>query len=225
MLDDYLDFAKGYPALFTNPADGGFTIILNQSEIQKVEVETAVRLKAKGLPPEWAKVGIAYRDQYLLLLRDAVRFPDGSLGTYIRFVDISPSVPGVAILPVYQEQILLLRHFRHATRTWHYEIPRGFGIEGTVEANARRELEEEIGASASRLISLGLMYPDTGISSQQVALLFAEVAYYGQVEIAEAITELLPTPVPVFERMIRQNEISDGFTLAAYARAKVYGLL
>jgi len=35
----------------------------------------------------------------------------------------------------------------------------------------------------------------------------------------------LPTPVSEFERMIRDNEIADGFTLAAYARAKLRGLL
>lgn len=225
MLADYLAFAKSHPALFANPPEGGYTIILDETEIHKVEAETAEKLKAGWLPAEWAKVGIVYRDQYLLLLRDAVCFPDGSVGTYIRFVDLWPDVPGVVILPVYQGQILLIRHFRHATRTWHIEIPRGFGIEGSTEENARRELEEEIGGIASRLVSLGLIHPDTGMSSQRVALFYADVASHGQPEVKEAITEILPTPVPEFERMIREDEITDSFTLAAYARAKVCGLL
>lgn len=224
-LADYLAFAESHPALFINPPEGGYNILLDETAIQKVEAETEEELKARWLPAEWAKVGIVYQDQYLFLLRDAVRFPDGSVGTYIRFVDRYPGALGVVILPMYQRQILLIKHFRHATRTWHFEVPRGFGIEGSTEENARRELEEEIGATASRVVSLGLMHPDTGMSSQQVALFYADVASYGQIEAEEAITELLPTPVTEFERMIRENEITDGFTLTVYARAKVHGLL
>jgi len=175
---------------------------------------------------EWSQVGIAFRDQYLLLLRDAVRFPDGTVGTYIRFVDPRDGVPGVIVLPIYQGQILLLRHFRHATRSWHLEIPRGFGWQGlTSEESASRELEEEIGATPSRLVSLGQTYPNTGMTSECDELFYAEVESYGNAEAQEAIIEILPTSLPEFERMLRENEITDGFTLAAYARAKLKGLL
>ena len=106
------------------------------------------------------------------------------------------------------------------------EIPRGFGTKGlSSEENARRELEEEIGATISRLVSLGQTYPNTGMTSECDELFFAEVELYGNVEIEEAITDILPTPVSEFERMIRDNEITDGFTLAAYVRAKLKGLL
>ena len=77
-----------------------------------------------------------------------------------------------------------------------------------------------MGATIKHLVSLGLIYPDTGMSSSRVALFYAEIAFYGNVEAAEAITGLLPTP----ERLIRENEITDGFTLAAYARVKALGL-
>src|SRR5437879_337758 len=148
----------------------------------------AQRLKPKHLPTEWAQVGIAYQDQYRMILRDAVRFPNGLLGTYVRIV--RDGAPGVITLPVYQGQVLLIRHFRHATRTWHLEIPRGFGTKGlTSEENAKRELEEEIGAKPSRLISLGQIYPNTGMTSECNELFFAEVESYGNVEIEEAITD------------------------------------
>lgn len=224
-LADYLDFARIRPELFVNPHDGGFTILLDEHEIREAESQVAGQLEASGRPTTWACVGIVYQDQYVMALRDAVRFPDGSLGTYIRFVDQYPGILGVAILPRYQEQFLLIRHFRHATRSWHLEIPRGFGIETLSEENARRELKEETGATAVRLVSLGLTYPDTGMSSSHVALFYAEIEYFGQPEVVEAISNLLPTSLPDFERMIRENEITDGFTLAAYARAKASGLL
>jgi ADP-ribose pyrophosphatase len=225
-LADYLAFAKSHPALFANPSEGGVTILLDEDEIRQAEAQMAHWLESKGMPAEWARVGIAYQDQYLLILRDAVRFPGGFLGTYIRLVGEEDDPPGVIVLPLYQGQVLLIRHFRHATRTWHIEIPRGFGKKGlSSEENARREVEEEIGATISRLHSLGPMYPDAAASTECDVLFFAEIASYGKVEVEEAISELLPTSVSEFERMIRENVITDGFTLAAFARAKAKGLL
>ena len=225
-LADYLAFAKAHPALFVNPPEGGIVILLDEHEIQETEAQMAQWLGLLDMPAEWARVGIVYQDQYVRILRDAVRFPTGLLGTYIRFVGKGDDPPGVIILPFYQGQVLLIRHFRHATRTWHIEIPRGFGKQGySSEENARRELEEEIGATISRLIPLGSVYPDASMSTECNALFFAEVTSYGKAEEEEAIISILPVSVAEFERMISENEITDGFTLAAYALAKAQGLL
>ena len=192
-LADYLAFAKAHPALFVNPSQGGITILLDENEIREAEAQMAQWLQTKGMPSECAQVGIAYRDQYVLLLRDAVRFPNGSLGTYIRSVGADRSTPGVVVLSVYQGQVLLIRHFRHATRTWHLGIPSGFGMPGlSSEENAKRELEEEVAAIVSRLIPLGLVHLDVHTGADYVELFFAEVESYGEVEVQEGITELLP---------------------------------
>lgn len=225
-LDDYLAFAKSHPDLFVNPPHGGFEILLDEGEIREVEAQTAQRLAKKGLPRKWAEVGIAYRDQYLFVLRDAVRFPGGFLGSYIRIVGDEDKTPGVVVLPHYKEKVLLLRHFRHATRTWHLELPRGFGMKGlSSEEMALKELQEEIGGTASRLLSLGQIHPDTGMTSECDELFFAEVESYSDAEVFEGIIEILPTAVPELEHLIRENEITDGFTIAAYMRAKLGGLL
>ena len=225
-LADYLAFARANPMLFVNPPDGGITILLDEDEIREAEAQMAHWLESKGMPEEWSRVGIVYHDQYARLLRDAVRFPGGFLGTYIRSVGKGDDTPGVIILPLYNGQVLLIRHFRHATRTWHIEIPRGFGKKGlSSEENARREMKEETGATISRLVSLGSTYPDAAVSTECDALFYAEIESYGMAQEKEAITEILPTSVPEFERMIRENEITDGFTLAAYARAKAHSLL
>lgn len=225
-LADYFAFARTNPALFVNPYGAGFVVILEEEDIHATELQMAQRLKAENLPTSWAQVGIVYQDQYTMMLRDAVRFPDGSLGTYIRLVSEENSPPGVIILPLHQDHVLLIRHFRHATRTWHMEIPRGFGTQGfSAEENACRELKEEIGAIPSRIVSLGQIYPNTGMSLECDEIFYVEVESYGDAEALEAIAEIQPTPVPEFERMIRENVITDGFTLAAYARAKALGLL
>lgn len=200
-LEDYFAFAKTHPTLFVNPQGGGFTILLDEAEIRKAESQMVQWLKAKGLPTEWAQVGIAFQDQYAMILRDAVRFPN-------------------------RGQVLLIRHFRHATRTWHIEIPRGFGTRGfSSEENAQRELKEEIGATIARLVSLGKVYLDAGAEAGYNDFFYAEIESYGQLEADEGIVELLPTAQSEFERMIRENELTDGFTLTAYALAKAQRLL
>lgn len=193
--------------------------------MDEAEAFMADQLRRDGAPAEWATVGVVFRDQYLLLVRDAVRYSDGSVGTYIRELDLDPRIAGVAILPVWQEKVLLIRHFRHATRAWHLEIPRGFGSAEDAEQSARRELAEEIGASGVVLTSLGEMYPDTGIGNSRVALFYAAVVSYGSPESIEGINEVLPTSIAEFEQMIGQCHLDDGYLLAAYGRAKARGLI
>jgi ADP-ribose pyrophosphatase len=222
---DYRTLVERYPDLFRNPPGAAFEILLDEADIQQAEQRMKELLERAGAPPEWSRVGIAFRDQYVLVLRDAVRYVDGSLGTYIRAVDPASAFPGVVVLPLWRGQVLIIRHFRHATRSWHLEIPRGAGLASDPRVSAERELAEEIGASGIRLIELGEFYPDTGLTNSRVALFCAEVESYNAPEVGEGITEILPTSVPQFEEMICNGDLEDGFLLAAYARAKTRKLI
>jgi len=224
-LAAYLSLARSRPELFSNPPEAGYEILLQETEIRQAEEHMAEMLRRAGAPPQWAQVGVAFRDQYVLILRDAVRFPDRSLGTYIRIVAPDDQFLGVVTLPVWQDQVLLVRHFRHATRAWHLELPRGFGRDRDAEESARRELAEEIEAADIQLVDLGQAYPDTGIGSSRVAFFYATIGSYGRPELYEAITDILPTPVAEFERMIRDGELTDGYLLTAYGLAKAKNLI
>jgi ADP-ribose pyrophosphatase len=221
----YMRLVQSRPELFCNPAGAGFEILLDDAQICHAEKQVAENLRAVGAPAEWAEVGVAFQDQYTLILRDAVRFPDGSLGTYIRMVGPAEPFPGVVILPIWQGKVLLIRHFRHATRSWHLEIPRGFGVDADARVSARRELEEEIEASDIILQSLGQVYADAGASDSAVALFYAEIGSYGRPERHEAITGIEPVDVAELERMIRDGEVNDGYLLSAYAAAKARHLI
>ncbi len=219
---DYFTFAKAHPEQFVNPPEGGFTILMNEAEIQDAEANVVQRLQAKGLPAGWARVGIVYQDQHGMILRDAVRFPGGALGTYIRFISCADGAPMTIVLPFYQGQVLLVRRFRHATRTWHLEIPRGFGMKGlSTEDNARSELAKEIGASVSRLDSLGLL----GTGPESAALFYAEVTFYGEPNNHEGIAEVVLVTASELERLICEGQITEAFTIMAYLRAKLQCLL
>ncbi|MFL5799053.1 MAG: NUDIX hydrolase [Actinomycetota bacterium] len=225
-LTRYLDLRRTDPHLFHNPSSHGFMIVLDEESIREIEAQVAGRLMQFGHPTEWAEVGIVYEDQYLLILRDAVVFPDGERDTYIRILDKLGRAPGVAVLATFDRRVVLVRHFRHATRSWHLEIPRGFGGEGgSPQKDARREIEEEIGGSVRAIRSLGVMHPNTGLSAEEVHLLSAELESIGLPERHEAISELVEVSLPELERMIADGSITDSFTIAAYSRAKLLGML
>ncbi|MGW0885698.1 NUDIX hydrolase [Streptomyces sp. NPDC002671] len=130
---------------------------------------------------------VIHRDQWWTLLQDPVVFPDGQEGRYLRM--LSPqSEPGVAVLPVVDTDVVLIEQFRHATRTWHLEIPRGGGATALAdEENVAKEIREEIGARVGEVTALGVVHPDTGILGQAVRLFAARIDTVGRVGRAEGI--------------------------------------
>ncbi|HEU5109201.1 MAG TPA: NUDIX hydrolase [Micromonosporaceae bacterium] len=226
-LDRYRELRRTNPELFAEPepADGAIEIVLDPAEAEAAEAAAAARLAATGQPAAWARTGVVFEDQYGTTIRDPVRMPDGGLGTYIRRVNTG-NAPGVVVLPVLDGQVLLLRHFRHPTRQWHLELPRGFGTPGRSPAeNARRELREEIGAAAGDLVDLGIIYPDTGVSGTPVQLYLTGIAEYGEPDIGEGITGVELVPPDRLGELIATGEITDGYTINAYARAVLRGHL
>jgi ADP-ribose pyrophosphatase len=222
----YQDIQEGRPELFVNPEGAPVEILLDPADIAAAEEAATAQLADYHLPAEWGATGVVYVDPFLMILRDAVRTPAG-LGTYIRAINAG-NAAGVVILPRYRDDIVLIRHFRHSTRDWHLEIPRGFGTIGSGAADdARRELEEEIGVPATRLEPLGVVYPDTGASGTPVELFYAEVEaepWLGndKVETIDAIRLVSPAELAT---LIADGTITDGFTIAAFARATLRGLL
>ena len=76
-------------------------------------------------------------------------------------------VTGVAVLPVVDGKLGLLRIYRHAIQRHLWEVPRGFIDPGESDRkSALRELEEETGLSCADadLESLGIFAPEPGLS-------------------------------------------------------------
>lgn len=225
-LAEYLALVAPHPDWFRTP-EGGVEILLDPAEILAAEREMAVRYTTRGLPADWALAGIHYRDPYLMLVRDAVRFPGGECGIHHRILRGSGDPSGVAVLPVLPDgRILLLRHFRHATRRWHWEVPRG-GIEPGADADrtAYAEMAEEIGATVTRLVPLGAAHGSTGLLGLSVRLYLADIGEPGEPALNEGITGLLAVTVPELEAMVLRGEITDGFTLACLMHARLRRLL
>jgi ADP-ribose pyrophosphatase len=224
---DYLSLVKSHPYLFDNE-NALLKIVLDQKTISEWEANKEAELKQRGLPLEWAKLGVILDDPYNIIVRDLVQFPNGAMRGYGRSIATASlrGGKGVVVLPEYKGKIMLLHQYRHPTRQWHYEVPRGYG-EPNIPAieNAHKEIEEETGGKVAELVSLGEFYNNTGYETASVALFYAKLASVGMPEINEGIESFVWLTVKDLEEWIANEKITDGFTIAAYTKAKLKGLI
>ncbi|MBI3445198.1 MAG: NUDIX hydrolase [Magnetospirillum sp.] len=211
------------PDLFAGAADG-IRILLDEAEIKAAQRHVAALNRKKGLPAAASSVGVLVEDSYILGLRDAVRFPDGSLGTHNRVVYANSR--GVGILGLYLGDIILVRIFRHAVGKWILEIPRGSVERGDgLEDTARREVAEEIGGTVASLVRLGKSVCDTSLSDGGLDLYLAELSGIGAPQLSEGIGAVVAVSPSRFAEMALAGEIEDGHALSAFCLARLRGLV
>jgi ADP-ribose pyrophosphatase len=213
------------PELFKNAASGGIDILSDDEMIAQAEALTAGTVES-GAPDFWRECGVLYRDCYVTIVKDPVRFPDGSLGAYSRVLMTRKSQRGVIIFPMRAGKCVLMREFRHATRRFNWSIPRGMPEDGaTLEEDARREVQEEIGAEVVRLEPLGVLVPESGFVGYDGALFLAEVAGALKGQTSEAISDIIEVTPTELAAMIASGEVNDGFVLGAFAKLLAMGKL
>jgi len=224
-VDRYRTLIRERPGLAQN-LSGGITIVTGDTETARIEAAMAGQFAAQGLPSEWARAGIFYEDPYILLLRDAVIFPDGKPGLYHRIIARNEEPTGVAVLARYNGNIVLLRHFRHPSRAWHLEIPRGaVGANEDPAEIARMEIAEEIGGTIRAVTLLGLLHGASALMRHSVVLIYAELEAIGTPALGEGIAEILLVAPAEFEAMIASSAITDAFAVAAAYHARLRGIL
>jgi ADP-ribose pyrophosphatase len=161
----------------------------------------------------------------LSLNQQSVLLPNG-----LTVDHISISHPGACvILPIMeQDQVLLLRQFRPALNDWIFELPAGTMEAGEQpEQCAARELEEETGYSAQRLVSLGHIYPAVGFCDE-VQHLFVAQSLRKTMRLdcdEDEVIELHPFSLTTLEQMIVAGKITDAKTIACLLKAKLSGLI
>jgi ADP-ribose diphosphatase len=130
-------------------------------------------------------------------------------------------VTGVAILPVFEGKIGLLRIYRHPIGRYSWEIPRGFIDQQEVSASAAsRELKEETGLDCKpeAIRSLGFITPDAGILAARVQL-FAATQCEKERDFAPAEIghrELRFFNMEQIKKMILSSEAQDPSTIVAF---------
>jgi ADP-ribose pyrophosphatase len=200
-------------------------IISNESSVFTWQKKRLGFLKKNSLPISWADIGVILDDPYILIIRDLVEFPNKQLNGYIRIYNqayLKGGAAGCVILPIKEKKILLIHNFRHATRSWHWEIPRGFGEpELTASELARMEMKEEVGLDIEELVDLGIVYNNTGLEGNPISVFLASVNDEPLINTGIGIDSIRWVDVGQLEEMINCGDITDGFTIVAYTRAKL----
>jgi ADP-ribose pyrophosphatase len=213
--DSYLDFYQKYTKNLGPQGsykNGEIEIAITPEKIGEIEAQTKARLIKKGVneaeAAEWSHTGVVGEDNFWLWLRDPVIFPSGALGTYDRLLWKSDleGLTGVAVMPVLSDKkILLILTYRHATRSWELELPRGGQNKGeTIDQTAIRELQEETGCQIDQTVYLGTMAPDSGVIKRVVPVYMGTISKIeeNKPEFSEAIANNV---------VLTKDQLKEGF--------------
>ena len=176
-------------------------------------------------------IGLIDNQPYYDFRMDVYRNPKGQT---FRYCSIDYSRQGAAILVVFRKGrerfYLLNRQYRPFLQKTVWEIPRGFANpeDGGAFDTAIRELAEETGIKtaeqANRIVrKLGTVHPDSGLSNNTVGLFAAEfeLGECAEIGVRDAEESILGHRIVSEEKlrwMILNDEMTDGFTLAAFTK-------
>jgi len=132
---------------------------------------------------------------------------------------------GVAIVPVTQDgMVLMVRQYRYPVEKELLEIPAGVLERGELPRDcAIRELAEETGCTAGRIIDLGSIHPSPGICKETLYLFLALDLHRGEMQLDE--DELLSVDEIAIDELldrIMANELMDAKSIVGVMKAKKY---
>jgi 8-oxo-dGTP pyrophosphatase MutT (NUDIX family) len=159
-----------------------------------------------------------YRNNWLTLREDDIRRPDGSGGVYA--VIDKPAY--ALVIPQDGDRFHLVEQFRYPLGLRRWEFPQGTAPDQEhlepMEL-AARELREETGLRASGLAALGQLDVAPGMSSQRGWVFLATGITEGEHEREHEEQDMHSEwfSRAGVERMIREGEITDAQTIAAWA--------
>ena len=130
---------------------------------------------------------------------------------------------GVCVLPVDENGVAwCVRQFRYPMQRHLLEAPAGKLEKGEDPLEcAARELSEETGFAAGRLIPLGAYYTSPGYSTELLRLYLALDLRSGEAHPDEGeFLDLVRLPFPELLAMVERGEIADGKTAIAALQAR-----
>lgn len=162
-----------------------------------------------------------YQGRAFKVRRDEVRFPN----QHSTHLDIVEHPGAVTILPVDAEgRILFVRQYRHATGKELLELPAGTLDEGEQPDNcALREIREETGFAAGKLIKLGEFYLAPGYSTEYMVVYLAKELQHDPLPVdQDEFITLQAIPIEQAYDLALNGGLQDGKSLAALLLARPY---
>lgn len=162
-----------------------------------------------------------YRNRWLAVEQHAIVHPSGASGEHVLVV----TPPTAAVVAVDGEELVFARQPRFAARRPVVEIVKGGADDGESLADAaRRELREELGASARRWSELGRLYEIPSIVAVPVTLFLACDLDFGTPQ-PESVETIAPVRLSVGAAIEAASDgtIDDAVTVAAIFRFALSG--
>jgi ADP-ribose pyrophosphatase len=139
---------------------------------------------------------------------DRLRYPDGSQHR----CDVVEHPGSVAIIAMPStDSLVLVRQYRHAASTALWELPAGCAKAGEpLETGAGRELREETGLSAERMISIGALFATPGFCTETMNFFVADGLTQGEQMLDEdERIDVKSFSVDAAWRLVAGREIAD----------------
>ena len=158
-----------------------------------------------------------YANAWMTVREDAIRRPDGSDGVY----GVIDKPDYALVMPWDGERFMLVEQYRYPLGLRRWEFPQGTAPQRAdadpVEL-AARELREETGLRAERIVQIGLLDVAPGMSSQRGRVFLATGLTEGlaERELEEQDMRCGWFARAELERMIARAEITDAQSVAAY---------
>jgi ADP-ribose pyrophosphatase len=160
-----------------------------------------------------------YRGRIFEAVVDRIQMPDREKPFDVEVVRHVRSV-GIAAMPA-EDALMLVRQYRHAARTWLWELPAGSVDEGErPDETARRECQEELGLVAESIEEMATLIPLPGYCTEEMTffrLTGLRAPGAGDPEVQQDEDEDIETRAFTFQevrRMVLSGEIRDLKTVA-----------
>ncbi|HEY8121092.1 MAG TPA: NUDIX hydrolase [Myxococcota bacterium] len=167
---------------------------------------------------------VVHRGRSITLQIEDVALPNG------RTVELEVvRHPGAAAVVPFEDArtVLLIRQFRHAAGGFIWEIPAGKLDGDTPEVCAHKELAEEAGRRAGKLVQLASIFTTPGFTDEVIHLYAGfDLTPVPQALEHDEVIEVVPTPLSRALEMIYSGELRDAKSaLALLLAARHVGAL
>lgn len=159
-----------------------------------------------------------YTNPWIRVREDVAALPDGRTTLY----GVVECAGAVGILPfVDPDTVLLVGQYRYVMGDFYWEMPTGAAHAGEdLETTAQRELAEETGYGAGRLVSLGSFHTSKSILHEVARLFLAEdLRPASRPADSTEFIERRAFPFAEALAMVERGEIMDSMTIVAVLRA------